>query len=63
MGEEPEQAKPTAVESLPCPNCAATVKTEWSAGTRVTCRSCGHEFVLSDPVDYWVEGEWDEGLT
>ena len=62
MSEESEQAKRTAIEALPCPNCAAKVKTAWTPDTRVTCGSCGHEFVLAEPVDYWVEGEYDEGV-
>ena len=50
------------VKARPCPNCAAPVDAEWTPGAAAKCKRCGHEFTLGEPLEYWDEGQWDEGL-
>ena len=62
MADEGEQGTQESAESHPCPNCAAPVKGAWTPGADVKCQSCGHEFPAPEPLEYWDEGQWDEGL-
>jgi hypothetical protein len=62
MGDEAPGADRTQVSSHPCPNCSAPISATLLPDVAVTCGACGHEFALADPLDYWDEGQWDEGL-
>ncbi len=62
MGDEAAGTDRILVTSHPCPNCAAPITARWVPKVAVKCGACGHEFALADPLEYWDDEQWDEGL-